>query len=425
MAQRLVLLLLGLWLTALPAFAVEPFYQQRLRQGQQAMQRGQHAEAARQYRLACFGMLEEPPALAGCLAHLAWAQIAAGDRSGFDESLARLVDLEERFGAWSAADLDSEIRSGFENLLVERLSADRLSTLGPFAHLATRKAEQTLEALPPRQRRRELERRIDAAPGEPRWGLMLARLELAEGRETQAIAVLDRLLSAVPDQPDAVCLRGRTLAGEGECRRAIPDLGACTATPRDPSLAAALLRCYEESGDPAAARAFAASLPAATASHPSVAARIERLPEAPSAAAPQTPRTGHRGDGSGGPLSDHERATLEEARRIKDSATSPAELARALTLARSVAEERPASRPANLLAAEIAYRSSRWAEAVRFFERAGELEGEPPALLFYYAVALYEAGDADRAATVLERCLPDLQRTPFVEAYVERILGTS
>jgi len=39
------------------------------------------------------------------------------------------------------------------------------------------------------------------------------------------------------------------------------------------------------------------------------------------------------------------------------------------------------------------------------------------------AVAFYEVGDQPGAVSALKRSLPNLQKTPFVESYVKRILG--
>ena len=44
-------------------------------------------------------------------------------------------------------------------------------------------------------------------------------------------------------------------------------------------------------------------------------------------------------------------------------------------------------------------------------------------LLFYLAVSLFESGKGAEAATVLRRALPNLQRTPFIDAYARKILG--
>jgi hypothetical protein len=40
------------------------------------------------------------------------------------------------------------------------------------------------------------------------------------------------------------------------------------------------------------------------------------------------------------------------------------------------------------------------------------------------AVSFYESGDQESAAVALRRSLPGIQRTPYVERYVQNILGT-
>ena len=50
------------------------------------------------------------------------------------------------------------------------------------------------------------------------------------------------------------------------------------------------------------------------------------------------------------------------------------------------------------------------------------LDSEPE-LLFYLAVSLYESKDAPGAAAVLRRALPNLQRSPYVDAYARKILS--
>jgi predicted Zn-dependent protease len=120
------------------------------------------------------------------------------------------------------------------------------------------------------------------------------------------------------------------------------------------------------------------------------------------------------------PAADRQR--LARARTLMGEARRAGELAEAFALARAVAESHPASIEAQHLAAEIAYRASRWEDAVTYFRRGGEPVAAPP-LMFYLAVALWESGDGDEAARVLERALPGLPRSAFVDGYVERILG--
>ena len=75
------------------------------------------------------------------------------------------------------------------------------------------------------------------------------------------------------------------------------------------------------------------------------------------------------------------------------------------------------------MAAESAYRLSRWEEAVAYFERGGEPDIQRPERQFYLAVARYESGDRTAAKEALERCLSFLEPTDFVRSYRDKILN--
>ncbi|MCB1055328.1 MAG: tetratricopeptide repeat protein, partial [Acidobacteria bacterium] len=105
------------------------------------------------------------------------------------------------------------------------------------------------------------------------------------------------------------------------------------------------------------------------------------------------------------------------------SARLAGELDEAFSLATEVADAHPDSREAQFLAAEIAYRSSRWTEAAAYFRRGGDPGDEQPVLLFFKAVSLYESGDRAGAAQALKRSLPLIQRSDYVDRYAEEILG--
>jgi hypothetical protein len=135
----------------------------------------------------------------------------------------------------------------------------------------------------------------------------------------------------------------------------------------------------------------------------------------PPAAAPVS--TGPR------PMTGVERDRMAQARKLLTEEGKVKELRQAFQLASEVADAHPESVEAQHLAAEAAYRVSRWADAARYFRQGGEPGEDQPELLFYMAVALYESGDQAGAAAVLKRSLPNLQRTPYVDAYARKILG--
>jgi hypothetical protein len=123
------------------------------------------------------------------------------------------------------------------------------------------------------------------------------------------------------------------------------------------------------------------------------------------------------------PLSPEERDGMSRVRKVLSGDSKVKDLRQAFDLARGVADAHPESIEAQHLAAEAAYRVSRWVDAARYFQRGGEPPADQPELLFYMAVALYESGDQTKAAEILKRSLPNLQRTPYVDSYARKILG--
>lgn len=293
-------------LLALPArAAIDPFYLNLLRDGQHALDRKDFREAARDFRLACFGMLDEPRTLTDCLARLALAQDAAGEVEGFRDTFQRLVELEDRFKAYSQADLAPELRAALEARLASRLPAATLEGAPAF--------------------RSTLGKKGAAAPAK----------------------APEKLPQKTPEKAP------------------------------------------------------------------------EKTPEKATTAPPPSPQPA-----SPKPLTDAERQKLERARSALTQHGAPKDVLRdAFQAAREVADAHPDSREAQHLAAEAAYRISRWPDAATYFRRGGDPGDGEPERLFYQAVSLFESGDPAGAAASLRRALPGLKRTPYVETYMKKILG--
>jgi hypothetical protein len=122
-----------------------------------------------------------------------------------------------------------------------------------------------------------------------------------------------------------------------------------------------------------------------------------------------------------GVLSTAERADLGRVQELAKSGM----LDDAFAVARKVADARPDLVEPQFVAAEMAYRTTRWNDAVVYFRRAGDPGDSQPLLLFYSAVALYETGDRAGAAAALKRCLPNIRRTSFVDDVARKVLGDS
>jgi tetratricopeptide (TPR) repeat protein len=302
-------LVLALLAAALPAWAaVEPFYLDMLRDGMHAYDRKEYAKAAHDLRLACFGMLDEPKTLADCLARLALAQDRAEDVEGFRDTFRRIVEIEERFSAYTQGNATPELRTALEQRLPARIPAATLAGVPAFRALA-----QKVEA------------------------------------------------------PAS----GKKPAGE-----------------RPP-------RAEPRAADPA----------------PSPPVQAAPVPAAP--AAPQ-------------PITAAERDKMAQARKLLDDPKGATRtLKQAYQLAREVAGAHPDAKEAQHLAGEAAYRLSNWSEAATWFRRGGDPGEDEPELLFYLAVSLYKLGDQTGAASTMKRAVPKLQKTPFVEEYERRILGSS
>jgi tetratricopeptide (TPR) repeat protein len=319
--MKRVLVLLVLTLAAPPLFAaIDPFYQSLLREGILAFDRGDYAASSRTLRIACFGMLDEPKALAGCLSRLALAQDRTDDAEGFQDTFRRLAEVEERFQAYTGAELPAETRAALEQRLVARIPVATLRSIAAFRPLADRK-----------------------------------EVESAESAESAQ--------SAKPPNPK-------------------PRRGQADPPP-------------------------ASSPPRVTAVPP------QSAPAASTPTGPAEPRV----------LTAAERDKMAEARRLLGQESKVKDLRQAYDLAREVADAHAESVEAQHLAAEAAYRISRWADAARYFRRGGEPGENQPELQFYMAVSLFESGDAAGAAAILKRSLPNLQRSAYVDAYARKILG--
>ncbi len=105
---------------------IDPFYAQRLEDGIRLYRLGDHAGATEELRIAAFGLLARPERLAQALTHLALAQSSLGDDEGFADSYHRLLDLERRFAAYTAARLQVEVRAA-----LDRSAASLPAALGP------------------------------------------------------------------------------------------------------------------------------------------------------------------------------------------------------------------------------------------------------------------------------------------------------
>lgn len=255
--------LCGLLLVAVPAAgaAIDPFYESLLRRGTDAFNRRDYQESARLLRIACFGLLEEPEELADGLTRLALAQAMSNDADGFRDTFARLGEVEQRFGTWRSAPIPESMREALRRHAARLLPAATLQA-SPLTAAASEPLDDVLENLPPAERRRELMRRVADRPAESRWRLALARLDLQEGRVSEAVKGAEAVLAAAPGNSAALYLRGLAFAADERWQEAVADLAGSGQASRHVEGAAAMIRGLVATGRLEEAREFAGSLAA-------------------------------------------------------------------------------------------------------------------------------------------------------------------
>jgi tetratricopeptide (TPR) repeat protein len=430
-AVRTIVVAVGLLLAVHVAFAADSFYLRQLREGSDDFNRRDFAAAVLHLRLACFGLLDEPELLADGLARLALAQGGVGDLEGVRGTFQRLVEIEERFGAYGKANISADMRKALEDLFVATIPETTLRATPAFARLVP-SPQQRVAALPPKQRRAELERLVRQEPREAAWPAMLAELELEEGNPKRAFAVAEQAVALAPDSPSALRVHGLAAAASRRWTTAYADLSTLGTATGDATVAAALLESLLELGRTAEAVELFGHLPESMRHQPAIASLAERVRQgasAPSAAAAGgaaaagAPTSGAATAPAAGAVAAPAPSLDEELTRSRDL-VGLGKVGEAYAVARAAADANPGSAEAQHAAAELAYRNGRWAESRAYFERGGVPGDDQPLRQFYYAVVLVETGDRASAAAVLKRCLPHIRRTDYVKRYEAKILGT-
>ncbi len=450
---RVAALFCGLSLGWSPAAqAVDPFYERLKEDGIQAYNRGDYAAAAVDLRLACFGMLEEPPALAHCLVLLALSQAETGDDGTLGHTFDRISDLERDFEAFSQLDLDPDRRRSLEKHLKRAIPYDKLRRLPPFHDIARQQLEEQIDSMPDDEKRSELKQRIESEPEYSTWRLLLAELDYEDGDFAAAQAAAEAVLLREPGRQDALCLRGKTSAKSGSCDQALIDLGHCLESEPQGDLNLTRIQCHISLGDwdtaefvlgelsgsdvrPATLRqltreikrgrkATTATGDAAALAEPSPRPIVEEatLEEPLAAASAEPTETAGLEPGEALELDEPKAARAEIERLVELLQTGTRDDLEAVqSEAHRLADDNPQQIEVQLLAAEIAYRLSRWDAAITYFDRAGVFESGRPEHQFYLAVSLYESGDRATAQEMLRICLPQLEQTEFVRVYSQRI----
>lgn len=450
------------------AAAVDTFYLRLFEDGRALAATGEPRQAADKLRLACFGMLDEPTALAPCLAHLLLALDAADAATDDVEAVVdRLLEVEQRFRGWSEADTrfapGPQLRGRVEVLLERYAAADLLARTPGYDAAALRKEAERVAALPPKERRKELNLLVQKQSDAVIWHVLSAELYLDEGEERAAVRAADEILAefgdgstgggAAGDLAAARCVRGRARAGLGSCGPdVIDELELCAPSHRlradiDEALALCLAeserwrealealerlpeerrerrelkrlqrRIEEALGEDSASDRSGSPDPDPD---PEVAEGRSRSAEpihvpppgvvATGRVADETPDRTSVGNPSG--RSDGEPDVVE---RIRDALeTERRDVYESLWSEARKAARRQRTAETRRLAGSLAFRLSRWRDAIRYLGADEELVGERPDLQLDLAIALYYEGRLDDAREAFEIARPALSSSAWV-----------
>jgi hypothetical protein len=114
---------------------------------------------------------------------------------------------------------------------------------------------------------------------------------------------------------------------------------------------------------------------------------------------------------------------LHEARRNVAARPERAVLETELEAVRAIADRNAGDAASARLAGDLAYLLGNWPVCADYYQRAGDPGPDQPLGRFYMAVCLFETGQTEPAALLIAPSADRLKRSPFVDAYLSRILG--
>ncbi len=459
MKQMLPSLLLLLLVIPAPGQQVDEFYKTRFVEAQTAYVEKRYNDAATEFRIGCFGFLDDPSLLSSCLAGLYLSQDHLGRANEAETTLKRFLDVERRFKVYGNVRLEQGMTSSFEDTLRKRVPEAVLLSIPSLAKLVETET-QRLAKLPASERIAFLEGKAKSDPTNVAWPMALMR-EPSKGVDSKdTIKWATRVLELEPANPEALAVRASAYLRKKDYSRARLDF---LALPRETQiknteLLSAMFVAAVGSKDWDTADTLVSSLPPALRDDPAIASSIKRMesrsPKQPPAGAALAADASPTATTSGVPFA-------TPAQRVENPPTAPQSAVPSVT---SAASSTPARTPSEVpkrnyvkeahalmaegknaeardvlksaIAAGVTDRDTRkllleasilardWKSAA---QQATVLEpfadGEGP-FMFYAAVARYETGDLAAAAELMKRAKQKIVPGPFVDYYTKRILGS-
>jgi hypothetical protein len=463
-------------LMAAPVFAADDFYEQQLRAGKADAQANRLAQAADELRIAAFGFLQQPALLQETLIRLAVVQNALGQTADATKTIDRFVDVEQRFPQYASVQVETPIKTKFEEMLAAQIPRPTLQAIPSLARLSNYEL-QKIAAMPPAQRLAAYEAGAQREPKNPDWVIALTKESAARDAQVDVIRWGARALELDPSNRDVKMLVAHARASRRECKEALAIISDLDAQ-KNPDLYADQAVCFVQMSRWKDAETALASVPSGlknrpdvksasqavskenarvTAENARIAAEKKRQEDARIAA--EKKREADRLAAEKQRL-DRERAA---ANAPKSATTTPGTAAPSTRGAAAVPQTSSAPPKSSLKAADVIEASrklikeSKYADAVKTLRPAVQVESENRSLrlalleaavlardfrtaatqvpvvtpltpgeelyMFYASVALYETGRHDEAKLFMEKARTRMVPSPMVDYYVKTILG--
>ena len=395
MTARRLVLVLTLSLAAAGARA-QDFYAERMQRGVTNYQRGNYAQAAADFRIAAFGLLEVPADYETALIYGVLASQKLGSSDDARQIAEKIVNVERVAPVYTALPIPAGLRGEIEAALPKLLRSEQLARVPAFAHLAPRSTAPQAASQPQRV---EPPRPTPTSPAPASGARAMSLLQSGDesgARTTAEKVVIDDYTNALAQTVLAI-LSGRRgdWAGVVEHYSVVRTRRRLTDDENN-TFYLGLVRTGRT--------ADAAGVEKLRGLQPFVAKATTPTP-APTAApaAPPTPAA---------LLAEADR-TLREGRIIA-ARDAYRRLAAMPSLSRDVA----------LSAARGLNQTTAYRDSSAAYQKLYPLHNGEEVHMFYDAVNRYEMGDYAIARKLLARALPSLPRTRDVELYRGRIEST-
>ena len=427
------------FLVAAPLLAADDFYEQQLRAGKADFQASRVPQAADEFRIASFGLMQQPVLLQEALARLAIAQNSLGQTDDLKKTIDRFIDVEQRFGPYAGVNLDPPIRAKFEEMIARQVPRSTLQSIPTLARLANYEFLKIAE-MPASQRLAAYEAGAQREPKNPQWPLALTKEAAARDDANDIIRWGTRVLEIEPANKDVKPLLAHARAQRRDCKDALAIIGTVDLQ-QHPELYADQTVCLVQMDRWKEAETAMANVPATlrsradvkrasqqiTAEHARIAeqnARTTKTAAVTPAPRPATPQT-H------GPVTTPQSssASASPSRTAQDALETSRKLVKESQYADAVKTLRPAvladgqNRPLRLALLEAAVLARDWRTAASQVPAVTPLVPGEELYMFYASVALYETGRHDEAKLFMEKARPRMVPSPMVDYYVKTILG--